>query len=121
MIKEIILENIKIDGTEKSLMKTKISGKILKVLYQPVINLNVETTFKLFTKENEQVLNVKEEGVYYPRANISTQKMDIDSVDLSGDKTDYFYFNKFLIFKFLTNTEVEDKVVVDKVVIIYEE
>ncbi len=119
MIKQILIKNIEIDGTENNLVVSNVSGKILKVLYKPR-KAEAEVTLKILTKENEEVMNVSKSGVYYPRANVSSQKMDVDSVDLSGDKTDYFYFYEMLFFNISTNSSIKD-IVVEKIVVIYEE
>ena len=119
MIKQIILENIEIDGTENNLVVSNVSGKIVKVLYKPR-KVEAEVNLKILTKEGEEVMSVSDMGVYYPRANISTQKKGVNSIDMSGDKTDYFYFYDKLFLNISTNNSIQDTVV-EKIVIIYEE
>jgi hypothetical protein len=120
MIKELLIENIEIEDTENSFAINNISGKVLKILYKPTKENDSKITFKLFTKEGEQIVNISDEGVYYPRANVSSQKMEVDSVDMSGDKTDYYYFYQKLFFNFVSDSPVNGKVV-DRITIIYEE
>lgn len=121
MIKEILLENVELkEGEiEKNIIKKNVSGKILKILYEPIEEEKVR--FKVFTKEGEEVMNIIEKGVYYPRANISQQKLiDNSSIDLEGDRIDYFYFNKGLLFNFSVDNVNYSGKIIKKVIILYD-
>lgn len=120
MIQEITLNNISIkNGESKEFKATGYSGKILKVLYEPVEGL--EVTFKMFTKEGEEIMNVSEKGVYYPRVDISNQKYRESAiVNMEQGQTDYFYFYESLFFEFSVNNPNYSGEIVKKVVLIYD-
>lgn len=116
MIKDILLENVSLSEGEfeKNIVAKNISGKILKILFEPTNGVR----FKLFTKEGEEILDVKTKGVYYPRANISQQKMDKSAID-SSDKTDYFYFTEGLLLNFSVENMNFAGLIIKKVIITY--
>lgn len=118
----MLLENVEIEKgqIEKNIVAKNVKGKILKIKYEP----NDEQTkvrFRLFTKEGEEIMNVTGKGVYYPRANISQQKMvDNMSMSLSGDSSDYFYFNEGLLLNFSTDNINFEGLIVKRLIIIYD-
>ena len=92
MIKQIILSpNIKEELEE---FVVKGSGKILKVR----VETNQTVNIKIFTNEEEMILNVNKTGTYYPRANITAQKYTEDPLAVEGEtKFDYYYFDGLLV------------------------
>ena len=123
MIKDLIIENIKIESgkTETLFVKRNISGKILKIAYRISPEAISKPKLQIFTREGEEILGVDETGVYYPRANISSQKMQTNAVGYLGDKFDYFYFTKGLLFKVVKNSPVDEDVIIDKIIVVYED
>ena len=75
MLKEMSLENIKVEeDLSKSLLKSG-QGKILKVSVEFGENLDTEARLRISTKEGEEILNVDSnriKEIYYPRSNITT-------------------------------------------------
>lgn len=121
MIKEITLNNIELEGIEKELSLQNISGKILKIFYKPVQDIG-EINLTILTREGEELINTSEPGLYYPRANISAEKNLVGSIDVQGtDRFDYYYFNRFLLFRISSNNPLKKQVVINKIIIIYEE
>ncbi|MCP6727457.1 MAG: hypothetical protein KJI69_05610 [Patescibacteria group bacterium] len=119
MIKEIKLENIEISDGEKNIVAQNIQGKILKVLFNPA-NVNSEVRLRIFTKEGEMVLNVTQKGLYYPRANVSSEKMSTGAISFLGDSKDYYYFNGELLFNITTSNPNVEGIIINKLVLIYE-
>jgi len=119
MIKELRLENIEIEDGEKNIVAQNIQGKILKVLFNPA-NVNSEVRLRIFTKEGEMILNVTQRGLYYPRANVSSEKMLDYTFSPRGDDKDYYYFNGELLFNITTSNPNVEGIIINKLVLIYE-
>ena len=119
MIKELRLENIEIEDGEKNIVAQNIQGRILKVLFVPS-EANSGVELRIFTKEGEKVMAVTQEGLYYPRANVSSEKMLDYTFSPAGDDKDYYYFNKELLFNITTSKSNFEGIVIDKLVLIYE-
>ena len=119
MIKEMKLQNIEIEDGEKNMIAQNIQGKILKVLFNPT-NVNSGVRLRIFTREGEMILDITQEGLYYPRANVSSEKVVVDTFSPVGDDKDYYYFNKELLFNITTETDFEG-IVIDELTLIYEE
>lgn len=119
MIRELKLENIEISDGEKNIIAQNVQGKILKVLFNPA-NVNSEVRLRIFTKEGEMVLNVTQEGLYYPRANVSSEKTSTGAISFLGDNKDYYYFNGELLFNITTSNPNVEGIIINKLVLIYE-
>ena len=118
MIKELILENIEISDGEKNIVAQNIQGKILKVLFNPS---GENVRLRIFTKEGEKILDVTQKGLYYPRANISSEKMLTNTFSHEGDDKDYYYFNKGLLFNITTSNPEFEGIAIDRIILIYQE
>lgn len=118
MIKELILENIEIEDGEKNIVAQNIQGKILKVLFNPS---GENVRLRIFTKEGEKILDVTQKGLYYPRANISSEKMLTSTFSHEGDYKDYYYFNKGLLFNITTSNPEFEGIAIDRIILIYQE
>ena len=117
MIKELILENVEISNGEKNIVAQNMEGKILKVLFNPS---GENVRLRIFTKEGEKILDVTQKGLYYPRANISSEKMLTNTFSHEGDDKDYYYFNKGLLFNITANPNFEG-VVIDRLILMYQD
>ncbi len=120
MIRELNLDNIEINNGERNILAHNIQGKILKVLFNPSTG-NHGVRLRIFTKEGELIMDVTQQGLYYPRANVSSEKMVGDAFSHEGDYKDYYYFNKELLFNITTSEPNFEGVVIDKLVLMYEE
>ena len=118
MIKEIKMENIEISNGEKNLVALNMEGKILKVLFIPS---GENIRLRIFTKEGEKIIDVTQEGLYYPRANVSSEKMLANTFSPEGDDKDYYYFNKGLLFNITTSNPEFEGVAIDRLILIYQE
>lgn len=114
------LENIEISDGEKNIIAQNAQGKILKVLFNPT-DTNSGVRLRIFTKEGEMILNVTQGGLYYPRANVSSEKMLEYSFSPVGDDKDYYYFNEELLFNITTSEPNFEGVVIDRLILIYQE
>ena len=119
MIKEMKLMNIEIEDGEKNIVRQRVQGKILKVLFHPSTG-NHGVRLKIFTKEGELVLNVTQKGLYYPRANVSSEKCEDYAFARETDRKDYYYFNKGLLFNITANPNFEG-VVIDRLILMYQD
>lgn len=117
MIKEMKLENIEVEGGEKNIVAQSGQGKILKVLFNPT-KVNSGVRLRIFTKEGEMVMNVTQKGLYYPRANVSSEKNLDYGFARETDRKDYYYFKDGLLFNITTNDTFEG-VAVDELVLMY--
>ena len=117
MIKEMKLMNVEIEGGEKNIVAQNSQGKILKILFNPT-NVNSGVRLKIFTKEGEMILNVTQKGLYYPRANISSEKSEDYAFAREADRKDYYYFKDRLLFNITANEEFEG-IVIDELVLMY--
>ncbi len=114
MIKQITLKDEKIKEYTKEL-SVKGSGRIL------TISVKLEPGIKcsIITGLNEEVISVKEDGIYYPRVNISSRKNKNN--DLAGEvqESDYYYFKDLLI---ELESEVEmDGIALKELIILYDD
>ena len=66
-------------------------------------------------------MDVTQKGLYYPRANVSSEKMRGEAFSQEGDYKDYYYFNKELLFNITTSEPNFEGIVIDNLVLIYEE
>ena len=121
MIKEITLKDIEIgQESNKDIIKKNVSGKILKI--QVVVGeVNAGMNLKILTREGETVLNVSGSGVYYPRSNISSQKLMEGSINMEGDKMDYYYFYNGLLFNITKSNPKFEGVIIERVTILYDD
>lgn len=118
MIKELILENVEISDGEKNIVAQNMEGKILKVLFIPS---GENIRLRIFTKEGEKIIDVTQKGLYYPRANVSSEKMLGNDFSLEGDDKDYYYFNKGLLFNITTSNPEFEGIAISRLILIYEE
>ena len=93
------------------------SGKILKINLVLREGISVE----ILTMEGEVVLDVKESGLYYPRANISSRKNTNNPLSGEVQDYDYFYFSGELIVKINSDMKLEEEISVDELSIIYDD
>ncbi len=119
MIKEMKLENIEISDGEKNIVAQNAEGKILKVLFNPS-EANSGVRLRIFTKEGEMIMDVTQKGLYYPRANVSSEKMLSYGFSSGGDNKDYYYFNKGLLFNITTSNPTFEGIVIDRIILIYQ-
>ena len=120
MIRELKLDNIEISNGERNIVAHNIQGNILKVLFNPAEG-NHGVRLKIFTKEGELIMDVTQKGLYYPRANVSSEKKTGQAFSHEGDHKDYYYFNKELLFNITTSKPNFEGVVIDRLVLIYED
>ena len=121
MIKDITIKDIEIgEELENNIISKSVSGKILKI-HLITGEANSGVNIKIMTKEGELVLNTPESGVYYPRSNVSTQKMIEGAFNLEGEKMDYFYFNKRLLFNITKSNPEFEGIVIKKLTILYDD
>ena len=113
------LEDIEIQGGEKNIVSQNAIGKVLKVLFEPT-DANSGVRLRIFTKEGEQILDIKQKGLYYPRANVSSEKMLINTFAPAGDNKDYYYFTKGLLFNITTANSSFEGIVIDRLILVYD-
>ena len=118
MIKELRLENIEIENGEKNIVAQNVEGKILKVLFNPS---GENVRLRIFTKEGEKILDVTQKGLYYPRANVSSEKMLTTTFSHEGDNKDYYYFNRGLLFNITTTNPEYEGIAINRIILIYQE
>lgn len=114
MIKQIILKDEKIKEFNKEL-SVKGSGRIL------TISVKLEKGIKcsIVTGLNEEVISVKDDGVYYPRVNISSRKNKNNELTGEVQESDYYYFKDLLI---ELESEVEmDGIALKELIILYDD
>ena len=114
MIKQIILKDEKIKELTKEL-SVKGSGRILTIS----VKLERGITCSIITSLNEEIISVKDDGVYYPRANITSRKSKNNELTGEVQESDYYYFKDLLI-------ELESEVVMNgialkELIILYDE
>lgn len=116
MLKTIILENVSIDEFERK-FTGQGSGKILScyVDLEPGIDLTIVTSL------GEEILSVKENGVYYPRANISSEKNRKDTLTGEVQTIDYYYFIDELLIELNSEGEGDGKIALKKLVILFDD
>ena len=114
MIKEFSFKNIKIKEFNKQL-SVKGSGRILTIK----IKLENGISCSVVTGLNEEILSVKEDGIYYPRANISSGKYVNNPLTGEVQESDYYYFKDLLI-ELESETEM-DGIALKELIILYDE
>ena len=87
----------------------------MKVLFNPS---GENVRLRIFTKEGEKILDVTQKGLYYPRANISSEKMLTNTFSHEGDHKDYYYFKDGLLFN-ITESESFEGIIIDELVLMY--
>ena len=116
MIKKITLGPMSIEEFSRNL-SVPASGKILTVS----VKLKEPIKLSIVTALNEEVLSVKDDGVYYPRQNISSRKDTTNELVGEVQESDYFYFSDELLIELYADTNVGGKVVLDELVILYDD
>ena len=114
------IENIEISDGEKNIVAQNAEGKILKVLFNPSEG-NHGVRLRIFTKEGEKILEVTQKGLYYPRSNVSSEKMLDYAFSSAGDNKDYYYFNKGLLFNITTTNPYFEGIVIDRLILVYDD
>ena len=116
MIQRIELSEITIKEFKRDFAVNDRSGKILSVL----VKLEKGINLSIITGLNEVILNVEKDGVYYPRANISSRK-DLDNV-LGGEiqEFDYYYFDSLLI-ELVSEGDFKGELALKELVILYDD
>ena len=116
MIHKILLQNISIEEFERS-FTSKISGKIL------TIKVDIETgiDISIISSLGEEILTVKESGVYYPRQNISTRR-DSDN-PLTGEvkESDYYYLTDELLIELNSEGNMNGQLAIKELIILYDD
>ena len=125
MLKEMSLENIKVEeDLSKSLLMSG-KGKILKVLIEFDEDLDTEVRLRISTKEGEEILNVDSnriKEIYYPRSNITTLRYNPNSLmEENQTSLDYFYFFGGLLFIIEKDNASSKMVLIKKVVLLYDD
>ena len=114
MIQLISLEDIDVEELIKE-FTTEGEGKVLKIF----IDLDSKAKIEIFTSENERVLSVDENGTYYPRANITSQKYTEDPLSVEGEtKFDYYYFKGLFI---IIEKETNEPLKINRLSILYDD
>ena len=116
MIQKIVLNDVTIEEFERK-FSSEGSGKILtiKAELEPGIDLTIVTSL------GEEVLNVKESGVYYPRANISARKEKENPLTGEVMESDYFYFTDELLIELNSEGQMNGKLALRELIILYDD
>ncbi len=114
MIKQITFKDEKIGEFSREL-SLEASGRIL------TISVKLEQGIKcsIVTGLGEEVISVKEDGVYYPRVNISSRKESNNELTGEVQESDYYYFKDLLI-ELESDTEMNG-IALKELVILYDE
>ena len=115
MIQKIILKDVTIQEFEKRL-SVEASGRILSVSVKLESGVNVS----IITSIGEEILNVSENGVYYPRANISARKEKDNPLTGEVQESDYYYFTDELLIEINSEGEMNG-VALNELIILYDD
>lgn len=116
MIKQIILKDIQIEEFSRE-FTSPATGKILTVS----VKLQKGISVSIITNLNETVLHVKEDGVYYPRQNISSRKDNNNELTGEVQESDYFYFIDNLFIEITSDTDMKGKIALNELIILYDD
>lgn len=116
MINKITKNNISIKEFERKL-KTKISGKILTIK----VELEKGVDICIVSSLGEEILSVRESGVYYPRQNISTRRDSKNPLTGEVQEFDYFYVTDELLIELNSEGRLDGELALSELIILYDD
>ena len=116
MIRKIFLENQSIEEFERNFV-SEVSGKILTIKVELEKGISVSIVSSL----GEEILKVKESGIYYPRQNITSRKDNNNELTGEVQESDYFYVTDKLLIELNSETEMDNKIALKELIILYDE
>lgn len=116
MIKTLTLKDISIEEFERK-FTSEISGKILTIKVELENGIDVSIISSL----GEEILKVKESGIYYPRQNITSRKDNNNELTGEVQESDYFYVTDNLLIELNSETEMDNKIALKELIILYDD
>ncbi len=116
MIRQINYEDVTV-GEDGEKFQVEASGKILSI--KVVLEQGVDIV--IVTPLGEEILKVKNDGVYYPRSNISAEKNKANPLTGEVQTLDYYYFSNFLLIELNSEGEMTDEVALKELSIVYDD
>lgn len=116
MIQQILIGEMTIKEFERKL-SVKASGKILSVS----VKLEPGVDISIITELGEQVISVNKNGVYYPRANISSEKERSSTLTGEVQTIDYYYFAGSLLIELNAEGEMNGEIALNELIILYDD
>lgn len=116
MIKKIILNDVSIEEFERK-FESDISGKILtiKVEIQKGIDISIISSL------GEEILTVRESGIYYPRQNISSRKDSDNPLTGEVQESDYFYVTDKILIELNSEGQMNGDLALTELTILYDD
>ncbi len=116
MINKIILQDISIKEFERK-FSSQVSGKILTIK----VELENGVDISIISSLGEEIISVKESGIYYPRQNISTRKDSDNPLTGEVQESDYFYVTDELLIELNAEGQMNDKLALKELIILYDD
>lgn len=116
MINTIKYENISIQEFERN-WAHQASGKILTIK----VELETGISLSVISSLGEEIISVKESGIYYPRQNISTRRDSDNPLTGEVQESDYFYVTDELLIELRSDTEMAGKIGLKELIILYDD
>lgn len=115
MINKIVLKDVNIEEFEKK-FSSPISGKILTIK----VELENGVDVSIISSLGEEILSVRESGIYYPRQNISTRRDSENPLTGEVQESDYFYVTDELLIELNAEGQMNGKLALTELIILYE-
>lgn len=116
MIHKILLENISIEEFERS-FSSPINGKILTVKVELENGIDISIVSSL----GEEIINVKDSGIYYPRNDITSRKYRDETLTGEVKEHDYFYVEGEILIELNAEGKMNGGLALKELIILYDD
>ena len=116
MIHKILLQNVSIEEFE-SKFTSQVSGRILTIK----VELESGVTLSIVSDLGEEIINVKDSGIYYPRNDITARKYRDETLTGEVKEHDYFYVTESLLIELSADRQMNGELALKELIILYDD
>lgn len=116
MIHKILLTDVSIEEFERN-FKAEVSGKILTIK----VELENGVKLSIISSLDEEIISVKESGIYYPRNDITSRKYRDETLTGEVKEHDYFYVTDELLIELTAEGNMNGELALKELIILYDD
>lgn len=116
MIHKILLQNVSIEEFKRE-FTSPINGKILTVKVELEKGIDISIVSSL----GEEILTVKDSGIYYPRNDITSRKYRDETLTGEVKEHDYFYVTDEILIELNSEGNMNGELALTELVILYDD
>ena len=116
MIHKILLQNISIEEFERK-FSNPVNGKILTIK----VDIENGVDISIVSSLGEEILTVKDSGIYYPRNDITSRKYRDETLTGEVKEHDYFYVTDELLIELNSEGDMNGGLALKELIILYDD